>query len=199
VWFPRFLEPDEFVAIAKSAAGSARAGREKDAEFGFRRLAASWPRYRPAIVDLSTLLMTKARRLALEGKTDVALLDEIEQALRDVLDLDPPPSRAHVVGMLSEVQLLREQVVQAQNLVRDELGLLGVDADCKQQLEDTMQRIVSRGDLYDRGIELLPVEVLTLHGQPHPVFDDAMCQRVKRGIECLIRHQEANQSSWQEA
>ena len=63
--------------------------------------------------------------------------------------------------MFSEVLLLRKQVVQAQHLVRDELGLLGVDADWKQHLEDMMQRIVFRGDLYDRGMELIPIEVLT--------------------------------------
>ncbi len=94
--------------------------------------------------------------------------------------------------MLSEVLLLRKQAVQAQHLVRDDLGLLGVDADWKKHLEDMMQRIVFRGDLYDRGMGLLPIEVLTFQVQSRPVLNDTMCQRVRRGIECLIRHRAGN-------
>ena len=197
VQVPRFLEPDESVAIAKAAAEAAGAGREDEAEFGFRRIVASWSRYRPGLVDLSTLLMARATRLDLDGKTDLALLDEIEENLREALDLDPPPSREHVVGMLAQVLLMREQVVQAQNLLCEELGRPELDPGARQQLEETVGWITLRGDLYDRGAKLVPVDLMQLHGKPRPVLDEHARQRVQRGVDYLVRHQQANPTSWQ--
>lgn len=71
---PRFLEADECVEIGKAAVDAATAGREEEAEIGFRRIVASWAGYRPGLSDLSTLLMVRATRLDLEGQTDLSLL-----------------------------------------------------------------------------------------------------------------------------
>jgi tetratricopeptide (TPR) repeat protein len=194
---PRFIEPDESVAIAKQAVEAAQNGREDEAELCFRRIAASWHGYRPALFDLASLLINRARRLDLEGKTDLALLDEIERDLRQALELEPPPPRLHVVHKLAEVLLLREQTAQAQELLKRELDRPGAKANERGELERIVDWVASRGDLYDRGAQALSLDVLQLHGQPRPVLDEAGRARVERGIGYMLRHQQANASSWQ--
>lgn len=194
---PRFIEPEESVAIAQQAAEAATNGREAEAEFGFRRIAGSWFGYRPALFDLSTVLMARARRLDLEGRVDLALLDEIERDLRQALEFQPPPPRPHVVHRLAEVLLLREQTVQAQDLVDAELDRPELAADERGHLDEVARWVALRGDLYDRGSQALPPSVMQLHGQPRPILDEAGRSRVERGVEYMLRHQHANPASWQ--
>lgn len=191
---PRFLEADEAVAIGQASVEAANAGREAEAEYGFRRLVASWSGYRPALNDLTTLLLARAERLELEGSPSLVLLDEIEGLLRDALRVEPPPSRGHVVRLLAAAMLLREQSAQAEALVAAELEQ--ATADERAELEQVASWVHSRGDLYDRGTALVR-PALRLQGAAEPTLDAPARARAERGVRELLRHQEKRPESWQ--
>lgn len=193
----RFLEPEETVAIGKSAAKAAQEGRFDEAELGFRRILGSWPAYAPGLADLASALMLRARKLDLDGKTDLPLLEEVEALLSEALALAPPPPRPHLVETLARALLLREQAARARDLLDEELARPGLPSEERQQLERTARWVNLRGDLFERGSALVPAQVMTLHGQPAPVLDAAGRARVERGIESLLQHLLANSSSWQ--
>src|SRR5262249_49760171 len=149
-----------------------------------------------ALADLAQVLTERAEKLDLDGNTDLPLLEEIDGLIREALETGPPPPRSHLIGKLARAMLLREQVAQARDLLDQELTHPGLSSEEKEQLEATSRWVTLRGDLYERGTKLVPPQAMTLHGRPAPVLDAAGRARVKRGIEYLLKHVEANPASW---
>lgn len=193
---PRFLEPEEAQQLSDEGAEAARAGRYPEAELSFRRVANSWPRYAPGRLNLAMAMQSWLNREEQQGQAEPALCErlatEVERQLRDALQADALPSRLQPLSGLINALLRREDTGTALGFLEDELNR--PDAP-RAELEELRVWIEERGDLYQRGVNLVEPHIV-LHDRPSAGLDPGARQRVEKGIQLLERHVQTCRENW---
>jgi tetratricopeptide (TPR) repeat protein len=85
---PRFIGVEESVEFARLGAEHAASGQFDDAEFWFRRIIGSWPRYAAGYADLGQLLVTRAEAARTAGDRE-RYRNEALSWFRRSADADP--------------------------------------------------------------------------------------------------------------
>ena len=192
---PRFLDPEEAQQLSQEGAEAATRGHFAEAELKFRRVCNSWPRYAPGRLNLAMAMQNWLNREEL-GTADPALCErlaaEIERQLRDALMADALPSRLQPLSGLINALLRRDDTGTALGFLQDEQRR----PDAPQaELAELQVWIEERGDLYQRGINLVEPSIV-LHDRPTAGLDAATRARVEKGIGLLERHLVACPENW---
>lgn len=192
---PRFLDPEEAQELSREGAELATAGRFLEAELAFRRVCNSWPSYAPARLNLAMAMqnwLNQEERGAADPALCERLASEVERQLRDALQAEALPSRLQPLSGLINALLRRDDVGTALGFVQDEMNR--PDAPLKE-LEELRVWIEERGDLYQRGVDLVQPFI---HLQDRPVgrLDATTSAKVEQGIRLLERHVLSCKQNW---
>lgn len=193
---PRFLEPEEAQQLSQEGAEAAQAGHFREAELAFRRVANSWPRYAPGRLNLAMAMQSWLNREEQEGEAEPSLCErlanEVERQLRDALQADALPTRLQPLSGLINALLRRNDTGTALGFLQDELKR--PDAP-RAELEELRVWIEERGDLYQRGVNLIEPHIV-LHDRPSAALSPAVKRRVEQGIALLERHVAVCKENW---
>jgi Flp pilus assembly protein TadD len=186
---PRVLEPDEVTALTQQGSAAAQERRFDEAELAFRRVANSWPQYGPGRFNLAALyeerLMAELageRRVRVESRLRNTAEHHAQEALRgSCVPVHLP------VGVLVRLYLHSEAEEKARDVVGEASVRDGLSAAETEGLAHWGEYVRRRQDLFDRGHELVKEHIL-LHDRPESKLYDAARERIKEGVDLLLRH-----------
>ncbi len=195
----RFLEPAEVTSLGKEGARHGEAGRLDEAELAFRRICNSWPQFAAGRLNLASVYTQRIREEALSTARSHVIqryISVVEHHVRDALRGKGLPSLPAAIQLLAGAHLAMDVTAAAEAAVDAGLAHPAATEEDRKALEEVRRWVRLRGDLYERGADAVR-PYAHVHGQEPPPVDARTRRQLELGVEDLLKHQQANPSSWQ--
>ncbi|MEL6348749.1 MAG: hypothetical protein AAFV53_36935 [Myxococcota bacterium] len=194
---PAFLTPAQVHTLCEQGAHAGRAGRLDEAEFFFRRVSASWTEYSVARMQLGSVYLDRIREEE-QGERRPPVLARYEAiALNELLAASSgePPPIPWVHQKIARILMFRGEMAQARRHLGNARRHPDLTEAEREELDQMEAYIARRGDLYDRGGELIS-QHMRLLDRPCSNSPNATAA-LHAGIEMLEAFAALNPTHWQ--
>jgi len=194
---PAFLTPEQVHVLCRHGATAGQAGRLDEAEYFFRRVTASWTDYSVALMQLASVYLDRFQAES-RGANRLDVLRRCEDiALRELLAASAgrPPVIPWVHLKLTRLLLSRSDLKQANHHLDRARTHPDLSEREREEIVALEGYIARRGDLYDRGSELISRHMVLME---RPLSVDAEATRhLRAGVEMLEEFVALNPEHWQ--